>query len=349
MAGVKIQDLSEESTLSDNHYFITQASDDNAETKKIRFYTLRKILKAVGQFTNSNKNSEIFNNYINNEATGNYGHAEGNNTKATGNNAHSEGGGTVASGINSHAGGYGTIAAGAAQTAIGSYNIEDETSLFIIGCGTRTERKNALLVDADGNLKVLGSISAEGGFEGVEGGGSISMWTKETTYRVDDVVINDTTIYKCITEHTSGTEFDSENWIALTGEQGATGEQGRDGVTPHIDESTKHWFIGEEDTGITAEGITTVTTTAVVYTGTLSADSWVGNAAPYTQTVTMTGIDETSRPYLYPILSDDVDVGLAEQKAWGCITKAVTSANTITFSCYETKPTVNITFEAEVR
>lgn len=29
---------------------------------------------------------------------------------------------------------------------------------------------------------------------------------------------------------------------------------GKDGVTPHIDPETKHWFIGFEDTGIVAEG-----------------------------------------------------------------------------------------------
>lgn len=34
---------------------------------------------------------------------------------------------------------------------------------------------------------------------------------------------------------------------------GADGEKGGDGVTPHIG-SNKHWYIGEEDTGIVAEG-----------------------------------------------------------------------------------------------
>jgi hypothetical protein len=30
--------------------------------------------------------------------------------------------------------------------------------------------------------------------------------------------------------------------------------EGKDGVTPHIDPETKHWFIGDQDTGIVAEG-----------------------------------------------------------------------------------------------
>lgn len=33
------------------------------------------------------------------------------------------------------------------------------------------------------------------------------------------------------------------------------GEDGTDGITPHIDEITKHWFIGETDTGVLAEGV----------------------------------------------------------------------------------------------
>lgn len=36
--------------------------------------------------------------------------------------------------------------------------------------------------------------------------------------------------------------------------QGEPGQDGTDGITPHIDETTKHWIIGTQDTGILAEG-----------------------------------------------------------------------------------------------
>ena len=36
--------------------------------------------------------------------------------------------------------------------------------------------------------------------------------------------------------------------------KGEPGKDGTDGLTPHIDSSTKHWFIGTNDTGIIAEG-----------------------------------------------------------------------------------------------
>lgn len=39
-----------------------------------------------------------------------------------------------------------------------------------------------------------------------------------------------------------------------TGPQGKKGDPGTDGVTPHIDETSGNWFIGEEDTGVHAQG-----------------------------------------------------------------------------------------------
>ena len=36
--------------------------------------------------------------------------------------------------------------------------------------------------------------------------------------------------------------------------KGEAGKDGKDGLTPHIDSATKHWFIGTTDTGILAEG-----------------------------------------------------------------------------------------------
>ena len=41
---------------------------------------------------------------------------------------------------------------------------------------------------------------------------------------------------------------------AIQGAPGAPGADGENGITPHIDETTKHWMIGNTDTGIVAEG-----------------------------------------------------------------------------------------------
>ena len=73
----------------------------------------------VGKFTNEAHTSEIFNDYENNSATGDYSHAEGKQTAATGLASHAEGEKSTASGSDSHAEGQFTSAVGAATHAEG--------------------------------------------------------------------------------------------------------------------------------------------------------------------------------------------------------------------------------------
>ena len=102
-------------------------------------------------------------------ATGVSAHAECDLTRAVGFAAHAEGYSTHADGAESHAGGYGTTAAKQAQTAIGTFNIEDTATTtthpsgtatygqyaFIIGNGTWTgaQASNAFTVDWGGNVR----------------------------------------------------------------------------------------------------------------------------------------------------------------------------------------------------
>lgn len=123
---------------------------------------------------------------------------------------------------------------------------------------------------------------------------------------------------------------------------------GADGITPHIDETSKHWFVGETDTGIVAEGVTTISTTSVTYTGTLSIDGWVGDTAPYTQDVTISGITSDLSPFIDLIVSDDITTSDEEISQWSYITKATTGDNIITFRCNKTKPTIELNFKVKV-
>ena len=118
--------------------------------------------------------SEIFNDNVNNIASGNYSHAEGNETTASGERAHAEGkdttasGGeshaeglhTVASGLRSHAEGEDTIASGDVQHVQGKWNIEDRRSTYahIVGNGSSSARSNAHTLDWDGNAWYQGTV-----------------------------------------------------------------------------------------------------------------------------------------------------------------------------------------------
>ena len=116
--------------------------------------------------------AEVFNDYENNIASGDYSHAEGNETMAYGNYSHAEGSGTTASGNYSHAEGSGTIAQGISshasgnrtaamsnyQTVIGNFNAPDSANkyAFIIGNGSyqTTNRSNAFAIDWYGNVYI---------------------------------------------------------------------------------------------------------------------------------------------------------------------------------------------------
>ena len=142
--------------------------------------------------------------------------------------------------------------------------------------------------------------------------------------------------------------------VTITDANGTTtanltnGVNGTDGITPHVDETTKHWFIGDIDTGITAEGVTTVSTTSLTYTGTLSIDSWVGDTAPYTQTVSISGITADIEPIIDLVVSDNITTGIEELTQWSYVTKATTEDNAIMFSCYKTKPSIELNFKIKV-
>lgn len=214
-------------------------------------------------------------------------------------------------------------------------------------------------------------------------GTTINDWSAQTDYVVGNLVINETTLYKCNTNHTSGETFDgteSANWTVLSGEKGdkgyspvasvaqtdtgctvtitdangtttanlTNGVNGTDGITPHIDETSKHWFIGDVDTGIVAEGVTTISTTSLEYTGVLTVDGWVGDTAPYTQDITISGITSDLSPLIDLIVSDDVATSDEEIAQWSYITKATTGDNIITFRCNKTKPTIELNLKIKV-
>ena len=139
--------------------------------------------------------------------------------------------------------------------------------------------------------------------------------------------------------------------ITITDSNGTTTVDiydGTDGVSPHIDDTTKHWFVGETDTGVIAEGVTTISTTSLTYIGNLVTDNWIGDTAPYTQTINITGITADNSPIIDLIVSDDIALGKEEITQWSYITKATTGENSIAFSCYEKKPSIALNFKVKV-
>lgn len=148
---------------------IAQKSDGEEE-KQLIYST---IADEVGQFTNTDKNCEVFNDYENNVASAYYSHAEGymttanapyshaegsntvasnpschaegSGTTASGNCSHAENTGCIASGSNSHAEGYHTIARGEHSHASGAHTIAG-MEVFALGRYNKKAEDVALVV-----------------------------------------------------------------------------------------------------------------------------------------------------------------------------------------------------------
>ncbi|SHM95034.1 hypothetical protein SAMN02746066_04043 [Anaerosporobacter mobilis DSM 15930] len=80
----------------------------------------------------------------------------------------------------------------------------------------------------------------------------------------------------------------------------------------------------------------------------LSGTSWVGSAAPYTQTITVDGILSTDNPIVDVILSDLLGTAILEEKAWGNISKIVTHDGSITAICNKKKPVTGVKIQLKV-
>lgn len=84
------------------------------------------------------------------------------------------------------------------------------------------------------------------------------------------------------------------------------------------------------------------------FTATLTANNWVGDTVPYTQSIGIEGILSTDAPHIGLVPSDDTDTALAQEESWGYVSRGVTADGSITFTCYEDKPQVDIQLQIEV-
>ena len=83
------------------------------------------------------------------------------------------------------------------------------------------------------------------------------------------------------------------------------------------------------------------------FTVTLTAAGW-SEAAPYTQTVSVDGILETDIPHYGVVYSAHTTTALAEKEAFAMVDDLDTAEGSVTFTCFEEKPEVNLTIQLEV-
>lgn len=78
------------------------------------------------------------------------------------------------------------------------------------------------------------------------------------------------------------------------------------------------------------------------YNITLLSSGWTGSSAPYTQTVSVSGILSTDNVFAYVILSSSTSTALNESGQWGFVSQMTTSNGSITAKCLEFKPNIDL-------
>lgn len=103
--------------------------------------------------------------------------------------------------------------------------------------------------------------------------------------------------------------------------------------------------LGEYHSALTASDLGVDTKRILV---SLPAAGWIPNSAPYTQAIQVTGLTDDKKARLYPVYGTDTAANLALAEACGMVSFASHDGDTITVTCLEDKPTVDIDVVLEV-
>jgi hypothetical protein len=88
--------------------------------------------------------------------------------------------------------------------------------------------------------------------------------------------------------------------------------------------------------------------TTALYTGTLLSNGWSSSPAPYTQTVSITGILATDTPIADVVLDQSTSTAISQIEAWMSVSKIETADGAITATCFEEVPTIDIPIQLKV-
>lgn len=84
-----------------------------------------------------------------------------------------------------------------------------------------------------------------------------------------------------------------------------------------------------------------------LFSVTLLAANWNGGG-PYTQTVAVKGILSTDMPHYGAVYSADPEARLDQKEAFAMVDDLYTASNSVTFACFEDKPSVDLSIQMEV-
>lgn len=117
------------------------------------------------------------------------------------------------------------------------------------------------------------------------------------------------------------------------------------GVLANIGSST---FVTRDQLDTLAAQIADKASKSYILAFQLPASGWIGSAAPYVQTVTLSAITESTNALLDYAHSDDEATEGAREKAWACIGYFTQAAGSITAKCRKRKPETDLPVQAMI-
>ena len=112
-------------------------------------------------------------------------------------------------------------------------------------------------------------------------------------------------------------------------------------ITNTADDLVNYYTKTEDDALLSTKA------TTALYTATLPASGWT-NAAPFTQTVSVSGILSTDTPIADVVLDVNTPTAIAQIEAWANVSKIETADGTITATCLEELPAIDIPIQLKV-
>lgn len=134
---------------------------------------------------------------------------------------------------------------------------------------------------------------------------------------------------------------------SVQGEIHMNGQKITDLPAPESDgDAANKAFVAEQAAAAAASTQQALKTKVVSFL--LSAASWVGDSAPYTQFIAITGLEDDHRLRAYPVYGSDQEKNLAMKEACAAVSFAMRGEGGITFTCLEEKPAASISVSVEI-
>ena len=133
--------------------------------------------------------------------------------------------------------------------------------------------------------------------------------------------------------------------VAVAENQFAGAQEAEDYIRLQWLEEKLDECLGEYHAALTASDLGMDTKRILV---SLPADGWIHHSAPYTQTITVAALTDGRRCMVYPAYGDDTTANLAMREACACVSYAKRSGSSVTVTCLDDKPEVDIDVIVEV-